>query len=175
MECCAPPMLPVRQDRGRTAIIYDEPSAGMCLPPPCCACVKARSHSRVNEDSLEYNRPSFNICRCAVMDSVTKIYLDVPPLAPCCFGHIEPIITSHKDSCYCAGFIPCHIIFDNCIKPLYGEMVCIAPCFCPKFGCETLCIRSCSIPLVGGLTNGENFKEIITAQRKKLQLANVKP
>ena len=60
MECCSPPTLPQRQDRTRTAIIYDEPSAGCCMPPPCCACVKARSHSRVNEDSLEYNRPCLN-------------------------------------------------------------------------------------------------------------------
>jgi len=95
--------------------------------------------------------------------------MDVPPLAPNCGGYIHPLLSSYKESCYFLGVIPCHCLYDSCFKPCFGETVCHAPCYCPAIGCEMLCQRCCSIPLIAGVTNSENFKEIITAQMRKVQ------
>jgi hypothetical protein len=169
MECCRPPTLPVRQEKGKTAIIYDEPSSGCLLPPPCCQCVKARSHARVNEDSLEYNRPCFNVCCCSTVDSVKKLYFDLPPFGTAFGGMVVPQISTYRETCYCIGVIPLHFAYESCIKPCYGEMLCISPCFCPCLGCPVMQQRCCSIPFLGGLTNAENFKEIVNAQARKVQ------
>ncbi len=169
MECCAAPTLPLRHEKVKTAIIYDEPSSGLCLPPCCCQCVKARTHSRVNEDSLEYNRPCFNFCCCTPVDSVKKLYLDVPPFGPCCGGLVHPMLSSYKESSYFLGVIPCHFMYESCVRPCYGEMLCLSPCYCPQLGCEIVHQRMCCIPFLGGLTNAENFKEILTVQARKVQ------
>jgi len=168
MDCCAAPTLPLRHEKAKTAIIYDEPSSGCCLPPPCCQCVKARTHARVNEDSLEYNRPCFNVCCCTPVDSVKKLYLDVPPFGTCLSGGVAPLISSYKESCYFLGVIPCHFAYESFVRPCYGEMLCLSPCYCPALGCQAMHQRICCIPFLGGLTNAENFKEILTVQARKV-------
>ena len=51
-------------------------------------------------------------------------------------------------------------------------MICVAPLNCPILGMTTVCNRVCCIPFLGGLTNAENFKEIIEVQAQKCKALN---